>query len=578
MAVRGGDWPRPLLGQTRLPQGWLGLVETPDGRRRLVPPGEDPRPQRDDSLLLVRDRPVAVPLAVEDVPAACGHTVSMHAEVLLRWSARADDLAALRRTLLSDQVLTPDDLARALERAGATAALRRFVRQRTAADLLADDLRQSLRSCLGEPLKPWLFEAGATLDQVTRLEVVSPDLAERRRLEREAARRLAAIEAHQLVEQAALAAARRRLDGLGELLAKLRSAAAADPGSAWRGLLPALSPAERGLLLENLWRLTPGGRVAWAIVVAAGDECIWLDAQDATRIRRRVRVPPQLGPLRSVTHDAERGWLLAGAATGVWALRADDGQIVARFEVPGAQPQRTGFNAAVVADGRLYATHSRLGCWSWSTESLEGAAADARPVLQPVDGRPGAIRSVAADDDGSILFAADDCVQVWNPQRAELSVLGAVDDEICCLAAFERCLAVGTADGKLLLGDRRSPQEWHVVWRGNGPVESVHWRRWNDLLELVVPAGPQGICAAYETEGVVARLMETTVPIRRCQVSDDLLVGLSEGRDRLVVLGAGSPGRTGREVPVARLLGRSVQDVLILTRPQGAAATGGAAG
>jgi hypothetical protein len=64
---------------------------------------------------------------------------------------------------------------------------------------------------------------------------------------------------------------------------------------------------------------------------------------------------------------------------------------------------------------------------------------------------------------------------------------------------------------------------------------------------------------------LVARLLTATTPIRRAWACDDTLVGLSENRDRLVVSNANLPERTGVDVPVARLLGRSIQDACIVT-------------
>ncbi len=42
----------------------MGLVQTRDGRRRFVPAGEDPRPESDGQLLLVRNRALTLPLDV----------------------------------------------------------------------------------------------------------------------------------------------------------------------------------------------------------------------------------------------------------------------------------------------------------------------------------------------------------------------------------------------------------------------------------------------------------------------------------------------------------------------------------
>src|SRR5512140_3289705 len=97
----GDGWPRSLLCGTPIPDAWMGLVIKPDGRRRLVPAGEDPRPEHDDTLVLVRNRAITVPLGVDEILSADGHAVSGTVELLLRWAARDDDLGALHRNLLT---------------------------------------------------------------------------------------------------------------------------------------------------------------------------------------------------------------------------------------------------------------------------------------------------------------------------------------------------------------------------------------------------------------------------------------------------------------------------------------------
>jgi hypothetical protein len=73
--VSSDAWPRGLLSQTLIPDAWIGLVEARDGRRRLAPAGEDPRPERDERVTLVRNRPLVVPLEVADCVAAGGNDV-----------------------------------------------------------------------------------------------------------------------------------------------------------------------------------------------------------------------------------------------------------------------------------------------------------------------------------------------------------------------------------------------------------------------------------------------------------------------------------------------------------------------
>lgn len=564
VAVRvvGDEWPRSFVSATVVPDQWVGLIERRDGGRRLVPAGEDPRPERSDKLLLVRTRPVAVSIHVDGARSSDQHDVSGVYELSIRWQPRDDDLAALGRTLLEPNELSLDGLAKAVADAGGRSTLEQFIRARPASDLVRGDLCAALLEALHAQMKRFLFSSGMGLECVATLELSSTSLAECEALERETAARVERVKSHEMVEQAARAAASRRLDDMRALLDKLKTAAENDSGYQWHELLPSLTPAERGQLLANLWRITPDQHTAEAVVVVAGRECVWIDPAEPKRIIRRVSVDDSLGGLRSVAFSGQENALLVGAARGVWVLDADAGDVHGQYEVPGADRPRTGFNAVVLTGDRLFATHSQLGAWCWPLGSPQQAEA----LLEPAAGAPRAIRAVTAAADGRVLFAADDVVHVLTPDGAERATLPPTPGAIQCLATEGVAVFVGTSGGCLALRDVDGTGEWRIVHRASAAFESIFPRRWGDLLELVIPAGIAGVCGVYAQEGVVARLMETRVPVRRVYGCDDLLVALNDNRDRLIVMRSDAARRGGHEVPVRRMLGHSVQDACIVLR------------
>lgn len=559
----GAAWPHTLLSRTPIPDPWMGLVERADGRRRLVPAGEDPQPERDDTLVFVRSRALAVPVSVADAPAADDHPVSGAVELRVRCPMRDDDLAALCKTLLSEAELTLARLAAAIEQAGAQAALREFIRAHAADKLVNEDLREPVLEHLRNELKRFFFSTGLVLERIGAIEFSSASLSHEVTLERTTARRLKELELRGVIERAARAATHQRLDDLGDILAKLKGAAETDENLQWCELLPSLTPGERGRLLESLWRLTPDRTTAQAIVVVAGRECAWFAPTQPEQILRRVTLPEDLGGLRSVTFDPHSDDLLVGAALGVWRMSVGDGEIQARYAVPGAEQPRTGFNAAVTSGGRLFATHSQLGAWSWNLDDSQ----DAQPLLRPAGGAPKTIRAVVTDEHGRVLLAADNHVHAFRPEGEELWQSAPTNGAIHCLAPLEDRLYAGTASGALLRCDLSTPGDWLLVHRALGAIESIVARRWDDLVELLIPAGSQGVCGVYGNEGIVSRLLQSDALVRRAWACDDAIVALSEQRDRLIVLNAGMAARVGVEVPVGRMLGRSVQDACIVHRP-----------
>lgn len=560
--VAADEWPRTLLAESPVPDAWMGLLERPDGTQRFVPAGDLPRGQRGDTLTLVRNRLLTIPFPPLRLASASKDVVDVRGEMLVRWNAREQDLADLRRTFLDSGSLTLDRLANVVAERGLAEALRRFIRERPAAALLQEDHRVALLDEVRKELRRLLFESGLTLDSISGLSFSSEGVAQRERLERETSQRIESIRARQMVEQATLAAAQRRLEDLSGLLGKLRRAADEQSGGQWRELLPALAPAERGRLLESLWRITPDRRVAAAIVVVTPGECVWLDPGRPQEILRRAVLPGQLGGLRSVSFDERRDALLVGAATGVWILNAGSGETMASLPVPGASTAASGFNAAVAVGETVLATHSQFGCWRWSLDSRD----EPRPVLA-ASPEVRAVRSVRAIDRERILFSVDDALHVCTTDGRLLKRFDLAGSPIHAAVASGDDVFVGTEKGLLLRESLAAPLEaWEVLYRGHQPIETVVLRRWSDLVELSVPAGEQGVIGVFVGEDMATRLATAAWPVRRAWACDDAIVALSSARDRLMVLHADQTERRGTDVSIARLFGTPAQDVCIVTR------------
>ncbi len=568
LRVRGDDWPRSLLGAAALiPDAWMALVAARDGRRWLTPAGEAPRCGADDALLLVRNRALTIPLQVQETPAACGESVTLSGELLLRWTPREDDLSACLRLLDNATSLSLDGLSGLIASAGLQSALQQFVRAGRAEALVTVEQREPLCAHLRGALANWLFDAGLTLERIGALELRSAGLSARRRLQAETAARVAELQARELVEHAARAATVRRVEGLSGILRKLRDAASEVGEASWRSVLPALTPIERGRLLESLWRITPDQMGARAVVCVCGGECVWLDPHSAA-ITQRLTLPDDLGGLRSISAHAG-GLLLVGAAKGVFLVDAASATLLDRCGVPQAGNPSTAFNAATLRGDWLVATHSELGCWAWRLNRsgprvVSLASEPPRALLRPSNGRPRRIRAVCALQEGFAL-AADAQVQFFDAALQPAGTLPPVDAEIHALAVAGQRVFVGTARGLVLQFRRDVPDDnWFVLYRRNQPIESLAVRQWNDLTELVVPGGSEGAVAVYGDEGLTARLMSAASPLRRVWASDDLLVGLSELRDRLYLLTADAAAHAPREAPLARLTGRVIEDACVL--------------
>lgn len=564
LQLRGGQWPRSLFAPALIPDAWMGLLEHADGWRKFVPSGEDPRPSGDARLTLVRNRPIAVPVEVDDLRAGGGEDITLRGELLLRWQQRDDDLSALARQLATRTRLNLQDLA-ALLREPLRSAASVFASARPVEALTGVDLREPLSQHLHEHLRAQAFEWGFAIERVTRCDAISRAAAERAAVQRDASRRIEHIRAGQLVEQAALAATQQKLAGLRSMLGELQSTAQGD-ARVGRELLASLDPAERGRVLANLWRIVPSSCRTHAIVAVGGFNCVWLNPDDPQQVTRRLEVPDLLGPLRSVGCTVGCDAVLLGAAKGVWRVASDCTSKPAPLRAPDAAGAVHRFNAVAGREQEVYGTHTQLGCWRWSAEGV------AAPLLQSSIGMPQSVRALVLCDD-SIWFAADDRVlcaekgqgpprQIGNPIGSTIHSLAVGATDLfagCGDASVRRCAIDGSTD-------------WEIIARGDGPVASLALRSWGDLDELLFPAGHRGVLALYWREQVTVAQLEPpaglggrVAPIDRVWAAADLLAALNSDLGRLYVRTASTPDGVIREVLLARLLGRPVEDVCLQT-------------
>lgn len=558
--LSGEEWPRSALAPVLIPDAWFALLSKPDGRRWIVPSGEDPRPERGDVLTLMRNRAMVVPLEVIDAVSADSFAIRAAAQILVRWPMREDALDAFRRGLFSESPLSLARLCELFSDHGGRRGLQKYVAGHTAESLLGADHTDALADFLRGQMRAVLFENGMEIERVASFRCECPSLQDQLRRRQETSARLERIKAREMVEQAALEAARRRVGELSGLFEKLRAAAGGE-GGRWHDLLPALAPNERVRLLENLWRVTPDRETARHVIVVAGYDCIWLNPRELRPIEHRIRFPADLGKARSVCFANESLWV--GAADGVWRLSPADGEIRGCFRVSGATGARTGFNAVAVQNGRLYATHSQYGVWSWSLD-----AGDGRAEFAPSDGMPRRIRCCTSDERG-VYFAADDRVLLLNPGHAPECIAAVGRGEIRAMAIVNDEVYLGTDEG-MLLRDRIDGTQGvcECLYRAPAAIETIAARRWSDMTELVFPAGMDGVLNLFAEEGVCGRLLESSHQvIRRAWVADDLIVAMRDLRDRLILLHADEPSRGGRTISMIDLLGREIEDACIVTAP-----------
>lgn len=591
LQIRGEQWPRSYFATTLIPDAWMALLESSEGWRKLVPAGEDPRPDAEARLTLVRNRAIVVPLEARDLTTSGSEDLALDGELLVRWPARDDDLAALALHLrgsspgapgspssTADSRLTSADFAKRLAPA-LHEALRDFARTHSAADLLNGDARETLAAFLRERLHRTWLEWGLALERINRLYCTSRVVTERTARERDAARRVEQIQSRQLVEQAALAATQQRVSGLRTTFDKLREAAGGDTRS-WRELLPALDPAERARLLTSLWRLTPQHERTTAIAAVSATRCIVLDARDPERVLRRIDLPPDLGPLRSVIQAPPASGLFIGATRGLWRVK-DDGTPPSAYPAPEPEAVRHRFNSMLLDDSggsnerggtndvgaaaRILSTNTQLGCCAWSLAD----PADFQWLFTPAT-ETRSVRGLCCAAE-RVFFVADNRVmQVTGDSAAPTGP--PAGSTIHSLAATEETLYATWGDGSIQRLSLDDPHAWEVVERLSSPAASLALRTWGGVVELIVPDGRRGLVAIYPDERITVPVLHAPAtfagqpaPLQRAWAAPDTLVGLNQDLGRLYIRTLDQSDDTQREVLLSRLLSGAVEDVALVT-------------
>ncbi len=605
-------WPRGLLSAALIPDGWMSLVEAADGRRWFVPAGEDPRPPTGGALTLVRNRPLQIPLPVTTAAAVCGAECTASGDVLLRWSAREDELAALAALLAgqADGELRSGRLAEWLDTRGGRAALRTFIQAHDATTLIDHDQRTAALAALRAGAQEFAFFAGFEFVEVVRLEMRSPALAARRAEEQAETAALAAQASAARIRSAAIESARQELRDAAKLLSEARAAAGEHP---LFEVLAGVAPARRAVLLQNLWRLVPRTMETSAILVLTSDRLAWLSPAPPHDVEHTVSLPGDLGPARALLADGERHTVWIGAAQGVWRLALSDGRPLACYPLPHPPTGPSRVNALLRTDENLYFSHGELGLWrlAWRTpgEQSGGAAGDssnhAGQVARCGGTAPARALSPLPSSPGSFILARPTTIELRSAAGENVETIAAppAAGRIHALAASSGAIFAATEQGGVLRADIAKPQSarvrdhdhaamtaanarsaerplqkaaWVTVAKPGVPVESLMLRQLADVDELIFPAGAQGIRAIYPTQhsssggAIETVLLAPPWPVRRVFAGADVLIALSAGRDRVALLESKAETSQPAERLLAQELGQRIEDIAPVDQPRAA--------
>lgn len=559
--VRAEDAFSIMRRRIGLPPTCTALVWSRAGQPRLSPPGSSIVADGVQELLIVRTTVVELHYAADGLRSKDGYDFSARVDMGVAIVPERSELESLRRTALgSASRLDVDRLHRFCEEA-VRSALSEFAASRTADDLVTASTWDAFDGVLDARFKPLGFSSGLALGPDPRVTFSSPVYAETRRTETAASIRRQRMEADAALRSAAVEARKTHLSQLEEVLAKARELSDQNDGVGLAALIKTFDPMQRGDLYQALAATGTDAPKTEAILVVAGDELIWFDPAALDKPIRRIDLESPIGPLRSVrlNCDGAKRTILIGAARGMHVVDADGGPADC-YPYETDTRLRGGFNAAAIVADRLFATHSEIGLVSWQI----GKPQSPEVCLADLTADAKAVRDVQVDCDGRLWFAVDRRVVGWNPDSDDGPIVTEASDEVTTLSVRDGYVVVGLSDGRIT---RWPTFDFEALQQirppGANRVRSIACLTGGGIPRLLIADGRpnldlQVIGDAYRGE------YRAAMPIRWGFAADDVIVGVDDNRDRLLIWALDDPNEPVASASIGRLSGRSIQDVALL--------------
>jgi len=539
-----------------------GALLSGDEGARVVRAGEEIPREGARELLIFATGPLRLAAKLDSLASSDGWDFQADVELEATIIPEKPELLALRRAAFSAPgYLTTDQIA-ACVRPLLLTALASFAKQSPAADLVRSDASTPAADGILRALQPELFALGLSLVRVTRVEFRSPAFTTDQRDRQRDALLKRHAETDAQIRESLTAIRRKQMAGVEDLLQRLAALARENPGMPMPDLIRMFDPEQRGDLYRGLLSAQPATKTAFILAVA-GQELLWFAPDRPGDPVRRVALPAEAGPLRSirVARTGDSPLLLVGAAHGVHRLTLEGEPVLSHtFEPP--RPVRGGVNSAAIAADRLFATHSEVGLIAWPLSAgdkpdfpLPGEMTNARTI-----------RDVQSDQDGRLWFAVADSVLAWYPSDTAPPIRRRLPGIVECLALTRSFAIAGLDDGRVLQWSRIAPDrgEARAIRPPTGDaVHSIGVLESSGVPRVLIADGrPMAdLVVIDDAHRIEFRAPE---PLRWAWAAEDCIVAANERRDRLFLWSIATPDEPSATFPIGRLTGHTIQDALLV--------------
>jgi len=552
------------------PENWFALVTHKQRDTVLVHPGRSYDNTEAREVLFVRTDVFEGHTESTTLRSSDGHEFRGQIRVNVRIVPEIAEFNAFRRTLLpTKNECVSGDLQRYLE-VPMHRVLQELTEHRSAETLLAaidhTDVRQAVNTHLGGPC----LTAGLQIEEPIDVRFDSPVYIDHQRTESQLERSAKRAQVRTQIQAALSAAQQQQLSELMKLLEQLHDAGTAHEDLNMADLLRTFDESQRSRLYAALWQICPATDQTHDIAVISGNELLLFVPDDLSSPTQRIELSDDLGPLRSITVDAdslEAGVTLIGAATGVHLLDLATGKIRRSLSAPDIESKhvRGGFNAAAMAGNRVFATHSELGLIGWPTEGHPIGSEMYPDLTADAD----AVRGVQIAE-AAVWFAADQAVYSFALQDDENIApkrhagSGAMISALCVAGG---CVYAGNADGEIIAWHVGEPDTPRIV-RGqtDKPAESIAALDTLGVPQLIVADRGSALIRLTIDDHYACRYEAANQIVRRAAIAEDLFAAVNDTRDRLLIWKPDQPNEPVATTVIPHLTGERIQDLCLIPR------------
>lgn len=543
------------------PHGCAALVWRTDSGPVLFASGAEVPADGVREIMLIRTAPLELAYSFERLASKDGFEFAAAIQCQVHIVPQREDLASFRTSVLGSRDSANPEHVRLLCAETVHAAAAQFARERDAARLADPTEWDAFDAALAERFKPLGFSTGLALGRDPRSRWTSETFGASQRVRQTARLRQERLEEDARLRAASVEARKLRLSELETLVAKARQVAEQAGGAGVADLVKAFDPAQRGEFYQGLLAANRPARPTSAIVAIAGEEVFFFDPAHNRHPSKRVALAGPLGGLRSaqIVTVGDHDEVIIGAGRGLHRI-TPDGNVIGSLTVTTDTKSRGGFNAVALCGDSIYATHSELGIWRWPHSS--GGPGEA--CLAESTGGAKTVRGIQTDLQNRLWVGIDDSVLAWRPEATSPPTRWKFPGNVTALLVAENALFIALADGRVLHRPHLDDDTQERIFGPGGTIDSLAWSPGGGMPRLIVANGaPQvhmlviGDASRTEYRGPTG--------IRSIAATEDHIAGITHARDQVVLWRAETPEEPAAMIPVSRICGRSIQDVLLLT-------------